>query len=154
MKMYTLNSTLQLPITRDDAWGFFSDPNQLGNITPDNMSFQILDELSDPMYAGMIIRYRIQPFAGFHVHWVTEITHVREGEYFVDEQRFGPFRFWHHQHRFHEIEGGVEMRDTVHYVMPFSIFGRLVHRLAVHKRLEEIFSFRKKQLEAYFGKMD
>ncbi|MBB6449645.1 ligand-binding SRPBCC domain-containing protein [Geomicrobium halophilum] len=151
MKIYTLTSTQQLPISRKEAWTFFSDPRQLASITPDDMSFEMMDDMTEPMHAGMILSYRIRPFPLIQVQWVTEITHVIEGERFVDEQRLGPFRFWHHQHRFTEINGGVEMQDTVHYAMPFSIFGRLVHKLLVRKRLEEIFSFRKKQLQAYFG---
>ncbi|WP_059105005.1 SRPBCC family protein [Shouchella shacheensis] len=153
MKLYTLTSTQQLPISRKEAWAFFSDPNQLSNITPDNMTFKIMEAISENMHAGMIIRYRIRPFSWLQVQWVTEITHILKGERFVDEQRFGPFRLWHHQHIFTEVEGGVEVQDVVHYVMPLSILGRLVHRLIVRKRLEEIFSFRKKQLSTYFGRV-
>ncbi|AXF55045.1 SRPBCC family protein [Salicibibacter kimchii] len=153
MKLYTLTSTQHLPISREEAWAFFSDPRQLAGVTPEDISFEMIDEMPEPLHAGMILRYRIRPFPLMQVQWVTEITHVSEGKRFVDEQRFGPFRFWLHNHRFTEIEGGVEMQDTVYYAMPFSFIGRITHQLIVRKRLEEIFSFRKKQLQAYFGQM-
>jgi ligand-binding SRPBCC domain-containing protein len=154
MKMYVLNSIQKLPITREKAWEFFSDPSQLENITSNDMSLEVTHALPKRMYEGMIIRYRMQPFPKWYIQWVTEITHIQEGEQFIDEQRFGPFRFWHHQHRLIEIKGGVELQDTVHYVMPYSVFGRFAHRLVVRKRLESIFSYRKDQLEAYFGKIN
>jgi len=72
-------------------------------------------------------------------------------ELFVDEQRFRPFRFWYHHHRFTNIEGGVQIEDIVHYAMPFGIVGKIAHKIMVRKRLLEIFSFRKKQLHEYFG---
>ncbi|MFA1819785.1 hypothetical protein ACDX78_06250 [Virgibacillus oceani] len=154
MKMYILNSIQQLPISKEEAWTFFSDPSQLENITPDDMSMKLIHELPDCMYEGMIIRHQIEPFPLFHMKWVTEVTHIQEGEYFIDEQRFGPFRFWHHQHRLIENKDGVELRDTVHYVMPFSILGRFVHRFFIRKRIENIFSYRKAQLEGYFEKIE
>lgn len=153
MKMYTLTQHQQLPITSEEAWEYFSDPKNLEIITPDDMPFKILDTQSTPMYSGMILRFMIQPLAGFKVKWVTEITHVDKGKYFVDEQRFGPFKFWQHKHHFYEVEGGVELRDSIQYVMPFAFVGRLVHRFLVRKRLEAIFQFRKQQLEAYFGQI-
>jgi ligand-binding SRPBCC domain-containing protein len=154
MKMYVLNSIQQLPISLEEAWNFFSDPSQLEKITSDDMALKVLHDLPEHMYEGMITRYRIEPFPKLYMQWVTEITHIQEGERFIDVQRFGPFRFWHHQHRLTEIKGGVELEDTVHYVMPFSILGRLVHLLVIRKRLENIFSYRKEQLEAYFGKVN
>lgn len=151
MKIHTLTSAQTLPITREEAWAFFSDPKQLGNITPDDMGFELKSDNIDRMYAGMILRYRIKPFPAMKLKWVTEITHVMEGEKFVDEQRFGPFRFWHHQHSFTDTDGGVEMRDIVHYAMPLGIVGETVHKLLVRKRLVEIFEFRKEQIKMYFS---
>jgi len=154
MKIYVLSSTQQLPISREEAWDFFSDPNQLESITSDDMSMKPMHDLPKRMYEGMIIHYHIQPIPKFNMKWITEITHIQEGAYFIDEQRFGPFRFWHHQHRLTASKGGVELQDTVHYVMPFSVVGRFAHQLFVRKRLESIFSYRKEQLEAYFGKIE
>ena len=150
MKMYTLTSSQHLPVSREEAWNFLSNPAQLENITADNMSFQVMDVLPQKMYEGMIIRYQIQLFWKIRMHWVTEITHMEEGTMFVDEQRFGPFRFWHHEHRLIETEDGTKMQDTVHYVMPFSIIGRIAHHIHIHQMLEDIFTFRKQQIEAYF----
>src|SRR5690625_5332525 len=100
------------------------------------MSLEVTHALPKRMYEGMIIRYRMQPFPKWYIQWVTEITHIQEGEQFIDEQRFGPFRFWHHQHRLIENKAGVELQDTVHYVMPFSILGRVAHQFFIRKRIE------------------
>ncbi len=154
MKMYTLTRHQKLPIAPEEAWDFFSDPKNLEEITPGDMPFKMLDDRTSEMYPGMVIQYNIQPFPNFPVRWITEITHVKEGSYFVDEQRFGPFKFWHHQHHFREIKGGVEIIDTVSYILPFSLIGRIVHRLFVKKRLDEIFNFRQKTLRDSFGEIN
>ncbi|WP_231634293.1 SRPBCC family protein [Salinicoccus sp. YB14-2] len=154
MKMYTLTRYQKLPVTPEEAWAFFSNPKQLEEITPDDMPFEMIGDGPPGMYAGMIIEYNIEPFPKFPVKWITEITHVEEGKYFVDEQRFGPFKFWHHQHHFREIEGGVEIIDTVNYILPFSLIGRITHNLVVKGRLAEIFDFRQKTLKAAFGEIE
>lgn len=151
MKMYVLNNVQQLSISREEAWAFLSNPGQLENITPEDMKMKALQKLPEYMYEGMIIHQRIQPFPKIYFQWVTEITHIQEGSYFIDEQRLGPFRFWHHEHRLIENKDGVELHDTIHYVMPFSILGRFVHRFLVRKKLDNMFSYRKKELEMYFA---
>ena len=150
MKMYTLIANQHLPISREEVWEFLSNPAQLESITSGNLSFQALDPLPKAMYEGMIIRYQIQPFLNIRTQWITEITHIEEGKRFIDEQRFGPFRFWHHEHHLFEKDGGSEIQDIVQYVMPFSIFGRVAHHLYIRKMLEDIFSYRKQQVESFF----
>jgi ligand-binding SRPBCC domain-containing protein len=103
------------------------------------------------MYAGLIITYRIRPVMNIPAIWVTEITHLREPDFFVDEQRAGPYRFWHHQHILEEIEGGTAMRDIVHYALPFGLPGRIVHPFMVRPQLRKIFAFRRRKLEEMFG---
>lgn len=103
-------------------------------------------------YAGQIIRYRVQVLPGIKVHWVTEITHVQEPVYFVDEQRFGPYALWHHQHRFKEVPGGVEMTDEVNYAIPLGILGRLANFIFVGREVNRIFDHRFTTLEQYFNK--
>lgn len=152
MKIYQFNVSQQLPISIQEAWDFFSEPENLSSITPDDMSFQILDCTSGKMHEGMIIQYRVQPFPFLKVKWVTAITYVHEKNKFIDEQRFGPFRFWHHEHQFKEVEGGTKMTDIIHYAVPFSVIGRFAHKLLIRKRLEDIFLFRRKKLMDYFGK--
>lgn len=116
------------------------------------MSFEILTDLQGKtMYPGMIIRYKITPFAGIKMNWVTEITQVQHLTYFIDEQRFGPYAFWHHQHRFREVDGGVEMEDILHYKIPYGIIGTIADKLFVEKKVEEIFAFRQKTLDELFG---
>jgi ligand-binding SRPBCC domain-containing protein len=117
------------------------------------MGFEVLsDSGSEKMYAGQVITYYVKPLLGLKLFWMTEITHVREQEYFVDEQRFGPYSLWHHTHFFKAVPGGVEMRDLVHYKLPFGFLGRLAHYLFVKKQLHGIFEFRRKVLEDRFGK--
>lgn len=149
--MYTLERKQFLPLSMEEAWEFFSSPDNLKAITPDYMGFDITSDPEDKMYQGMIISYIVSPVLNIPLTWVTEITHVIEPYYFVDEQRFGPYSFWHHKHYFKEVEGGVEMRDVLHYELPYGILGKMAHRVFVRKRLEEIFDYRFEKLEALFG---
>ena len=152
MKIYTLHKKQNLPISVDEAWDFLSDPRNLKTITPDYMGFHILSGADRPMFPGQIIQYIVTPVLGIKTKWVTEITHVRDKEYFVDEQRFGPYSLWHHKHFIKPIEGGVEMEDIVDYKIPMSILGQLAHPILVKPKLEEIFNYRTKKLEELFGK--
>lgn len=151
MKIYTLHKKQNLPISLDQAWDFLSDPKNLKTITPDYMSFDILSEIDRPMYPGQIIQYIVTPVLGIKTKWVTEITHVVDKHYFVDEQRFGPYALWHHKHFIKEIEGGVEMEDIIDYKVPFGALGRLMHPILVRPKLEEIFSYRQQKLVELFG---
>ncbi|WP_347925462.1 SRPBCC family protein [Pontimicrobium sp. SW4] len=151
MKIYTLHKKQNLPITVDQAWEFLSSPANLKIITPDYMSFDILSGADRPMYPGQIIQYIVTPVLGIKTKWVTEITHVKDKQYFVDEQRFGPYALWHHKHFIKEIEGGIEMEDIIDYKVPFGWLGQLVQPLLVKPKLEEIFTYRTKKLEALFG---
>lgn len=152
MKVYTLYKKQLLPISKAEAWTFLSDPKNLKTITPDYMGFDILSGADRPMFAGQIIQYIVTPILGIKTKWVTEITHVVDGEYFVDEQRFGPYALWHHKHFIKEIDGGVEMEDIIDYKLPFGILGQLIHPFLVKPKLEEIFNYRTKKLEELFGK--
>ena len=151
MTIYTLHKKQNLPITIQQAWDFLSDPKNLKTITPDYMGFHIQSGADRPMYAGQIIQYIVTPVLGIKTKWVTEITHVVDKHYFVDEQRFGPYALWHHKHFIKEIEGGVEMEDIIDYKVPFGVLGQLVHPIIVRPKLEEIFSHRTKTLEELFG---
>ncbi len=149
--MHTVKTIQQLPITIEQAWDFFSDPKNLNTITPDSMRFKTLSGDDRKMFAGQIIHYKISPFNGITMEWVTEITHVKEKEFFVDEQRFGPYKFWHHKHFFKAVDGGVEMEDIVHYKVPFGFLGKLLHPILVKPKLDEIFRYRKQKLITLFG---
>ncbi|OYX26548.1 MAG: cell division inhibitor [Flavobacteriales bacterium 32-35-8] len=151
MKVYTLYKKQLLPISKAEAWTFLSNPKNLKTITPDYMGFDILSGADRPMFAGQIIQYIVTPILGIKTKWVTEITHVVDGEYFVDEQRFGPYALWHHKHFIKEIDGGVEMEDIIDYKVPFGILGQLVQPILVKPKLEEIFNYRTKKLEELFG---
>lgn len=151
MQLFQIKQVQVLPIALAEAWTFFCDPRNLGAITPDWLCFDIRSEVPPCMYPGLIIEYRIKALAGLPMSWVTEITHVVAPNYFVDEQRFGPYRFWHHQHHFREVGEGVEMTDIVHYAMPYGILGLAVHKMVVAKRLKQIFEFRRRKLVELFG---
>lgn|SRR5690554_310098 len=154
MKIYTLHSIQNLPISVSEAWDFLSNPDNLKVITPDYMGFHIQSKADRPMYAGQIIEYIVTPILGIKTKWVTEITHVKKEEYFVDEQRFGPYSLWHHTHFIKEIDGGVQMEDIVKYKLPFGKLGQLAHPILVKPKLNEIFEFRKNKLTKLFGSLD
>jgi len=142
-KTYKIHRKQFLPVTLERAWEFFSSPANLQAITPADMRFVVKEgEYAKGMYPGLIIEYSIRPLLGIPMYWMTEITHVEHLRYFADEQRFGPYAFWHHQHHFREVEGGVEMTDLVHYRLPFGPLGALAHALFVGKRLQAIFDYR------------
>ncbi|MBL9174139.1 MAG: SRPBCC family protein [Verrucomicrobiales bacterium] len=151
MPVHVLQRRQLVSATLAQAWDFFSDPRNLQRITPASLDFRILSDLPDRMYAGMMIRYRVRPLLGIPVTWVTEITHVEEGRRFVDEQRVGPYRMWHHEHEFRDAGGGrVEILDRVTYQLPFSWFSEPVHRVLVQPRLDDIFDFRTRAVENVF----
>lgn len=152
MALHTLHRSQKLPISLDEAWEFISNPKNLERITPDSMGFKTLSGDEKEMFSGQIIHYKITPLFNISMEWVTEITHVNPKTFFVDEQRFGPYAFWHHKHFLKEIENGVEMEDIVHYKLPMGFLGNLFHSILVKPKLEEIFRFREKILVELFGK--
>lgn len=151
MKIYRLHTHQNLPISVDEAWDFLSDPANLKTITPDYMGFNILSGADRKMFPGQIIQYIVTPLAGIPTKWVTEITHVKVKEYFVDEQRFGPYALWHHKHFIKAIPGGVEMEDIIDYKLPMGILGQLAHPIVVKPKLKEIFDYRYQKLIELFG---
>ena len=151
MKLYKLHKKQNLPITVDEAWTFLSSPKNLKTITPDYMGFNILSGADREMFAGQIIQYIVTPVIGIKTKWVTEITHVNQGHYFVDEQRFGPYALWHHKHFIRPIKGGIEMEDIIDYKLPFGWIGQLAHPILVKPKLKEIFDYRQQKLIELFG---
>ncbi len=149
--MFQYSSKQELPISMDEAWVFLSDPKNLKRITPDYMGFDILSGADRKMFPGQIIQYRLTPVLGIPFRWVTEITHVKEGEYFVDEQRFGPYSFWHHKHFIYPTENGVVMEDIVDYKIPLGILGKLAHMIFVKYKVKQIFTYREKALNEIFN---
>ena len=147
-----LEETQRLPIPLERAWEFFANPENLAVITPPRLNFKTTGPKFVRMHPGQILIHRVAPILGIPMTWVTEIKHVVEPSLFVDEQRFGPYAFWHHQHHFAEIPGGVEMKDVVHYAAPLGIVGRLCILPFVRQQLVEIFAFRFRKLEELFGK--
>ncbi len=152
-KVYNIKTVQKIPISLVKAWDFFSKPDNLKEITPDNLGFNIISKHhGSAMYPGQIIEYTVRPIAGIPLYWMTEITHVSEQQYFVDEQRYGPYSMWHHQHHFKAIEGGVEMTDIVHYKLPLWFLGDIANTIMVKSQLKGIFNYRYKAVDDKFGK--
>jgi len=153
MKIYRLKKSISLPITIEECWEFFSSPKNLKIITPNYMGFDIIDLEDTKMYAGQIIKYNVSPILGLNMKWVTEISNVEINKFFVDEQRFGPYKFWHHKHKFEVIDGGIKVIDILDYALPLGFIGKIFEPFLIRPKIEEIFSFREKKLVEIFGKI-
>lgn len=152
MKAFHLKFSQFLPISVSEAWDFFSSPANLAKITPQEMAFTVTSpQTAEKMYPGMIITYKVSPVAGIKLNWMTEITQVVDHKYFIDEQRFGPYKFWHHQHHFRQVPGGVEMTDILTYGLPFGIIGNIANSVFIASKLQQIFNFRKQKTIELFG---
>ena len=149
MKVHYHKAIQIIPASLQECWNFFSTPVNLGKITPPSMDFRILSQTEPEIYPGQIIIYLVKPAFGIPVTWVTEITYVKKFAYFSDVQRIGPYKFWHHRHLFHEVPGGVEMRDIVCYALPYGSLGQ-ISRPFVRKRLQEIFDYRRERIGEIF----
>lgn len=151
--LHTLQTKQFIESDLKTVWEFMSSPKNLATITPEYMQFEVLSDLSDgAMYPGQIIEYHVRPLLGIKLHWVTEITQVEEFKFFVDEQRFGPYKFWHHKHFLKQVTGGVEMFDLVHYQLHFGLLGRIGNELFVKTQLQQVFDYRYKVVEKLFNK--
>lgn len=152
MAFYQLKREQFIKADLDTVWDFISSPKNLKEITPKFMGFDITsDNGNEPMYQGMIISYIVKPVLSIPTTWVTEITHVRDRHYFVDEQRVGPYNIWHHQHILEETENGVIMKDIVTYQPPFGILGAVANSLFIKKKLNQIFKYRFEIVEKMFN---
>ena len=150
MNLYRLERTQILPISQEKAWQFFSRPQNLPEITPPWLGFKMKNYPQTELYAGQVFSYRLKPLWGIKVTWISEITHVQEPEYFVDEQRFGPYRFWHHRHVFEPVDDGTRVHDCVHYAIGYGITDRWIQRMIVGPRLVNIFNYRQNSLKNIF----
>ena len=148
--MYQLKRTQFVKTDLETCWKFFSAPSNLQVITPDYMGFKVLTQVPDEMYHGLMISYKVSPVLRIPMNWITEITYVQDKSYFVDEQRHGPYKIWHHEHHFKSVEGGVEMTDIVSYLIPFGFLGRFTHWLFIRKQLESIFDYRVRKVDELF----
>jgi ligand-binding SRPBCC domain-containing protein len=152
MAVHLLTAVQKIPANLPAVWSFFSNPANLKKITPAYMRFNVISKnLNDIIYAGQVIEYTVRPLFGIPLYWMTEITHVKDDEYFIDEQRYGPYSLWHHQHHFKKIENGIEMTDIVHYKIPLWLLGDAANALFIKKQLREIFSFRYQKTTEVFG---
>lgn len=154
MPLFQLHTKQHIPATLEEVWDFISSPRNLKEITPAYMGFDITTKnIPEKMYTGMIVAYKVSPLLGIKMTWVTEITHVDEMKFFIDEQRLGPYKMWHHEHRIHEVDGGVMMEDIVSYIPPLGFLGSIANTLFIRSQLREIFKYREAAVEKRFGKM-
>jgi ligand-binding SRPBCC domain-containing protein len=153
VKTYERRWELFMPISLDTAWDFFSSPLNLQKITPPDMQFTVTSPYNEDtkMYAGMIITYKVSPLLGIKLNWMTEITHVQDKQYFVDEQRFGPYALWHHQHHFKAVDGGVMMTDILNYAVGYGAAGTIANKVLVQRKINQIFKYREKAIKQMFG---
>jgi len=150
MAFYQLKKQQFIKASLNEIWEFISAPQNLSKITPESMGFNITSEVPEKMYEGLIISYTVKPLLGIKTTWVTEITHIENKKYFVDEQRVGPYKMWHHEHILEEKDDGVLMTDIVSYQPPFAFLGAIANRLIIKKKLAQIFSYREKVLNKMF----
>jgi len=151
MKVYKIETVQHVNAAVEECWDFFSDPKNLQTITLDDMSFEIQDFDNKRMYPGQIITYTLKPLLGLKMNWVTIITVSKENQYFIDEQRFGPYSLWHHKHFFEADGTGTKMTDIVHYALPLGYLGRMMNSLVVKSKLKTIFDYRYKKIEELFN---
>ena len=150
--VYTLKTEQELNISLEKAWDFFSSPENLQKITPKHMGFKITSRVDSKAYAGQIITYKVGLLPGIKSSWVTEITQVKDNEFFIDEQRFGPYKMWHHEHWFEELSNGnTLMKDKISYKIPFGFLGDLAQSIFIKKQLRGIFEYRFTILEKLFN---
>ena len=150
--MYTFQHHQELCLSIEQCWEFFSNPANLKVLTPPSLRMDIEEKDNSPkIYPGMILSHTIRPFLNIPLQWISEITHILPFQYFIDEQLYGPYKFWHHEHRFRPSTKGVEVSDTIHYMMPYGYLGQAAHRLGIKQKIEEAFVFRKNTLEELFG---
>ena len=151
MGFYQFKRTQTFSQPVEQLWDFIANPNNLKLITPDYMGFDIIsNEIPTKMYEGMIISYKVSPVFGVKTTWVTEITHIKDKRYFVDVQRVGPYKIWHHQHFLEQTTHGTLMTDIVSYKPPFGLLGNLANELLIKGKLNEIFNHRTKALNEIF----
>jgi ligand-binding SRPBCC domain-containing protein len=150
--MHQFRKTQNISVTIREAWEFFSQPDNLENITPSYMNFKILSRSdAGEMYPGIITTYKVSPLFNISVKWITEITQIKENKYFIYNQIKGPYKIWHHEHHFKEIENGTEVRDILFYEVRFGLIGQLLHKIFIKKRIEEIFNYRELKIKELFG---
>ena len=135
----------------DNLWKFISSPKNLSKITPSYMDFKILSKIPEEMYEGLIISYTVKPILGVKMNWVTEITHIKDKKYFVDEQRKGPYKMWHHEHILIETDNGIIMKDIISYIPPFGILGKILNILFIKRQVKTIFKYRIEVLNKIFN---
>ncbi len=150
MKLHQLKQEQWLPLTMEEAWDFITSPRNLEDLTPPEMGFEIVSLPSEELYEGEIITYKVKIAPGIWWPWVSEIKAVDLGKSFVDDQISGPNRYWHHRHSIEEKDGGVLMKDHIHYSPGYWLLGEILNKVVVAPRLKRVFDYRREKLAEKF----
>lgn len=153
MKVTQWSASQKVNGTIEEVWNFFSNPVNLDQLTPKEVNFSIKSISGDgPMYPGMLVQYKIKPlkWLPIYFYWVAEIKQVHQNLRFIDEQRYGPFAFWYHEHAFEAVEDGVIVKDMLHYRVPLGFIGKLIDWLVIRLAIKRIFRTRTEILHEYF----
>jgi len=150
MKTYKLTKIIELPISVDRAWNFFSNPNNLKKIMPPKMNFAVIEGATLPLYEGQIIQYNVTPLLFLKTTWISEITHIKKPHYFIDTQLEGPYKLWHHKHFLEATPKGTKVTDVIHYQIPFGIIGKMLHFIIIKPKLNKIFNYRTQYIKSLF----
>lgn len=148
--MHHLRHSIWTPLNIHDAWEFFSNPDNLAKLTPEEYRMSIEFNRSVPLHEGSVIRIKVKPLPFFTTGWKSIITYINAPHSFTDIQKSGPFKKWNHTHSFVEENDGTRIIDEVEYALPLGPLGKLVHGLFVEKQLNGLFEFREKKLKELF----
>jgi ligand-binding SRPBCC domain-containing protein len=152
VSLYSFEQTQKIPASLEAVWEFMATPRNLMELTPAYMDFRVTSpDLPDKIFLGQLISYTVKPLLGIKLKWITEITKVKALDSFIDVQKSGPYKFWHHHHQFKKINGGVLMEDSVTYQAPLGLIGSIANSLLIRKKLKDLFIFRRQKLEEIFG---
>ncbi|MCA9030487.1 MAG: SRPBCC family protein [Planctomycetaceae bacterium] len=144
---YRLEAELWLDCPREEVFPFFADAFNLERITPPWLNFHVVSPAPIEMSEGTLIDYRLR-LHGIPFSWRTMISRWEPPFMFVDQQLRGPYRLWHHEHQFLEVDGGTLVRDIVDYSVPG---GAIIHWLMVERDVRKIFEFRMQQIIQHFS---
>lgn len=151
MRVHKIERRQFIGMHPEDVFSFFSQAENLQEITPGWLNFQILSVKPPELRKGALIEYRLAWHGLIPIRWATKITRWEPPHAFVDEQIAGPYRLWHHEHRFVAQGTGTVMFDMVKYSMPLGLLGAIAHRILVRRDVQAIFDFREKRIRERFS---
>jgi hypothetical protein len=149
IRVYHFTRRQRIARSRDEVFGFFENPLNLEAVTPAFLRFKTLTPPPIQMAVGALIDYELRLY-GVPIRWRTRIDEFDPPRRFVDTQRRGPYRRWHHAHEFVEVDDGTLMIDRVEYELPLGPLGSLANTLFVRRSLKQIFDYRRDGVDQMF----